>query len=113
VSQPSRKDETLPKLEESYQSPGNGEEQDDDGYSDVGSIAMYEDGYATALQNELLQDLFEHDPAAIDMPTLPLLLQEFAIRIGHQGESSDSRNMMYFAHKLSRYVIMLTICICC
>lgn len=76
-------------------------EQDSETYSDAGSITDYEDVYANILQNELLQDL---DPAEMIKvePLLSQLVEEFAIRIGHEGESQDNQNMMYIAHKYRR-----------
>lgn len=69
-----------------------------DEYSDAGSIADQDELYANILQNELLQDLDSRDLAGVE-PLLPGLLEEFAIRIGHQGETQDHRNLMYIVHK--------------
>lgn len=56
--------------------------------------------YTNALQNELLQDFKSLNlrEGALE-PLLALRLQEFAVRLGHQGFSQDHQNMMYVAHK--------------
>jgi hypothetical protein len=77
------------------------EEVADDTYSDAGSIADYEETFVNVLQNEILQDLH-----SIDLPIpekhLPPLLEEFAIRLGHVGDTKDHKTMMYIAHKYRR-----------
>ena len=79
----------------------NRNEQDNEAYSEAGSITDYEEIYANVLRSELLQDLKSIDLTDVE-PLLSLLLEEFAIRIGHQGESRDHQNMMYIAHKHRR-----------
>lgn len=74
--------------------------QIDDDYSDAGSIAGSQPMYAHVLQNELLQDLHNLElGGGILEPLLASCLQEFAVRLGHQGFSQDHQNMMYVAHK--------------
>jgi hypothetical protein len=72
-----------------------------DNYSDAGSIADYEEMYANILSNELLQDLKVIGGGDIEL-MLCTALEEFAVRLGHQGESRDDQNMMYIAHKNRR-----------
>jgi hypothetical protein len=72
-----------------------------DNYSDAGSVANYEEFYANILSNELLQDLDIANRETIE-PVLQSALEEFAIRIGYQGESQDHRNMMYVVYKYRR-----------
>lgn len=85
--------------------PGANDKQDqpDDDYSDAGSIADSQDMYTNALQNELLQDFKSLNvrESALE-PLLALRLQEFAVRLGHQGFSQDHQNMMYVAHKFRK-----------
>lgn len=82
--------------------PAANDKQDqlDDDFSDAGSIADSQDMYTNALQNELLQDFKSLNlrEGALE-PLLALRLQEFAVRLGHQGFSQDHQNMMYVAHK--------------
>jgi hypothetical protein len=93
--------QSSPEQAELKQTPANKDEQDNDTYSEAGSIADYEEIYANILRNELLQDLKSTDLTNVGQ-LLSLLLEEFAIRIGHQGESRDHQNMMYIAHKHRR-----------
>jgi hypothetical protein len=72
-----------------------------DNYSDAGSIADHEEMYANILSNELLQDLKEIGGENIEQ-MLCTALEEFAVRLGHQGESRNHQNMMYIAHKNRR-----------
>jgi hypothetical protein len=77
------------------------DDQGSETYSEAGSLADYENAYANILQNELLQDLDSAELIGVE-PLLPQLIEEFAIRIGHQGESQDHQNMMYIAYKYRR-----------
>jgi hypothetical protein len=80
----------------------NAEGENYDGnYSDAGSIADHEEIYANILSNEILQDLKVTDWGHIE-PMLCAALEEFAVRLGHQGESRNHRNMMYIVHKHRR-----------
>lgn len=75
--------------------------EDDDIYSEAGSVADHEEMYANVLRNELLQDL-ETIATKPSEAMLSSLLEDFAIRIGHHGESRESQNMMYIVHKHRR-----------
>jgi hypothetical protein len=72
-----------------------------DNYSYAGSIAGHEEMYANILSNEILQDLKGIGGENIE-PMLCTALEEFAVRLGYQGESRYHQNMMYIAHKHRR-----------
>ncbi|KAF2652617.1 hypothetical protein K491DRAFT_695417 [Lophiostoma macrostomum CBS 122681] len=75
------------------------EQTEDDNYSDAGSVGPQETLYANVLQNELSQDL---DP--VEVSFLPELMGEFAVRLGHSGNSKAHRDMMYIAHKKQKQI---------
>lgn len=86
--------------------PEDEENHDDaDCYSDVGSLGSMEDGTTTEFLEWLAASLHrEIQPGAVHdcIGDLPRMLREFAIRIGHEGQGSEHRNLMYIAHKSTR-----------
>lgn len=72
--------------------------EDGDQYSAAGSTAPYDDQYVDIITMSLLRDLDPEDLLAVE-PTLPSLLKECAIRIGHEDHSAFHRQMMFFAHQ--------------
>jgi len=101
MSKFSANDQVISNVEEESLTLARGTEEYDDIYSDAGSIADHEEIYATVLRNELFQDLEPIDLAGAER-NVSQLLEEFAIRIGHQGESREHQNLMYVVHKNRR-----------
>ena len=98
----------FPKLEnplvfqvESKQTSNDNDDEESDVYSEAGSIADQEEALANILQNELLQDLALTTVTDFES-WLPILLEEFAIRIGSQGVTIEHLSMMYVTHKHRR-----------
>jgi hypothetical protein len=97
----------LPSATSEAQEPtDNAEEDNSDGYSDAGSLRGNEDDMTEnfaewfhALIEQQLGETSSRDVLAV----LPRLLQEFAIRLGHEGKNRDHRNLMYVAHKPRAY----------
>jgi hypothetical protein len=77
-------------------------------YSEAGSLDLGgKESYLTHSFAEwflaLVEQQIEGDFASHVAAVLPDLLQEFAIRIGHEGKTSSHRNLMYVAHRPSAY----------
>jgi hypothetical protein len=97
----------LPSVTSKAQEPTyNAEEDDSDIYSDAGSLRGNEDDMTEKFA-EWFYALIEHQRGETSshdvLAVLPELLQEFAIRLGHEGKKRDYRNLMYVAHKPRAY----------
>ncbi|KAI0506315.1 hypothetical protein F5B22DRAFT_455723 [Xylaria bambusicola] len=71
-------------------------------YSEAGSLDGRTDNYAQYLADELIaklnNELKDVDWAKFRI-SLSRLLQEFAIRVGNEGETQSHRDLMYWTHK--------------
>lgn len=76
-------------------------------YSEAGSLEGRTDNYAQYLADEVTTKL-KIDLKDINWTkfrsTLSELLQEFAIRVGNEGETQNHRDLMYWTHKWHEYV---------
>ena len=98
--EPQSKSSEVPRHTES------GMDNDLDTYSDAGSFTTKEDEvtksfaeWLLAMIHQQLGEISSGDVRAI----LPEMLQEFAIRLGHEGKTRDHRKLMYVAHKPAAY----------
>jgi hypothetical protein len=75
-------------------------------YSDAGSLKSKEDEvtesfseWLLAMIHQQLGEISSSDALAV----LPEILQEFAVRLGHEGKTRNHRKLMYVAHKPAAY----------
>ena len=70
----------------------------DDLYSNPGSLRPHEKLYENVLINQLSQDLSSTDASKLKI-LLPSILGEFAVRLGHIGDTKAHLDMMYVVYK--------------
>lgn len=68
-----------------------------------GSTVSAQDEYIKVLVNEIRQDL-SYSECNRMKEELPVILEEFALRLGSEGDNAMFRNMMHIAHKMRKYV---------